>query len=114
MAGSAVPPECVRCKTPVGSELVYNGSVGPLCKVCGGVPTAVQAFRVGDKVNWRHQPSGGWGYRVQVAGVVEELSAKRVRIRAARRIDGSWLLVSKWVDPSKLTHRTKHVEQVDG
>lgn len=73
-----------------------------------------QSLNPGDKVNWHHEPRGGYGYSMNVAAVVVKVGPKRVQVRAARLVNGEWKQVTRWVDKGRLSIRTKLVPEVDG
>lgn len=71
------------------------------------------AFNVGDRVNWRYEPRGGYGFSVPVAAVVVRVGPSRVRVRSARFVAGQWVSVIRSVDPARLSVRSVHVPAVD-
>lgn len=58
---------------------------------------ATAGLTVGDRVNWRQQPRGGYGFTRNVAGVVTALGPTRVQIRVAQRLGGEWVQQLRWV-----------------
>lgn len=64
-----------------------------------------RSMQKGDRVNWAYTPRGGYGFTTKVAGIVEAITAKRVRIMVARKVDGRWVKESRSVMPEKLTPR---------
>jgi hypothetical protein len=73
-----------------------------------------KSLNPGDKVNWHHEPRGGYGYSVSVAAVVVKVGPKRAQVRTARLVNGEWQQVTRWVDEDRLSTRTKIVPEVDG
>lgn len=63
-------------------------------------------FSPGDRVNWSYSPRGGYGYTINVAGVVKKLTAKRATIEVARKVNGIWQKEQRSVSVEKLTPRT--------
>lgn len=70
-------------------------------------------MKPGDKVNWLHEPRGGYGYTMNVAAVVVKIGPKRVQIRAARRVNGVWVQQTRWVSSERLSLRVEVVPEVD-
>lgn len=71
-------------------------------------------LRPGDKVNWLHEPRGGYGYSMNVAAVVVKIGPKRIQVRAAKRVNGEWHQVMRWVEVERLSPRSEAVPEVDG
>lgn len=71
-------------------------------------------FSGGDRVNWHHEPRGGYGYLVSVAAVVVRVGPKRIQVRVAQRVNGEWQQATCWVDKKRLSARTIVVAEVDG
>lgn len=78
-------------------------------------------FQVGDRITWRFTTTRGYGYATAVAGVVEKLNSKTVRIRVAEKVWSweygqrtfCWKIRRKNVQEAKLSHRITHVPEVD-
>lgn len=66
-------------------------------------------MRPDDRVTWRFEPRGGYGYVVPVAGIVRKVTASRVTIEVARKVDGAWVREFKSVKPETLSPRTEAV-----
>jgi len=75
--------------------------------------TSPAPLKVGDRVNWLRS-TGGWGFVTPVAAVVLKIGSKRVKVRVAvAQRGGTWQVTERWVDPSSLKPRVKHVPEVD-
>lgn len=70
-------------------------------------------FQPGDRVNWMMTPPGGYGYTQTIAGIVITVTAKRVRIKVARRQGNEWIKELKWVKTNKLTLRQSVCSHLD-
>ena len=66
-----------------------------------------------DRVTWNHEPRGGYGYVIPVAGIVRKVTDSRVTIEVARKVDGVWVREKKSVKPGKLVSRSSTVEALD-
>lgn len=66
------------------------------------------------KVTWLWTPRGGYGWSVPVAGIVEAVQPKTVRIRVARRVGEQWVLEHKNVRAEHLRPRSNVVAALDG
>lgn len=70
----------------------------------------MSAFKVGDKVQWRFTPPGGYGFTSLCDAVVTRIGKRRIQIRiedhhaSSRRVarDGADIT---WVSPDKLAAR---------
>jgi hypothetical protein len=71
-------------------------------------------MKPGDKVNWRYESRGGYGYTQIVAAVVVKIGPKRIQVRSAQRDGEAWRQVLRWVNPESLSPREKVVPEVDG
>jgi len=69
--------------------------------------------KAGDRVTWRHESRGGYGFTFSVAAVVVRVSRVRATIRVAVCRRGVWELVEKRVRLSSLEPRVHKVAQVD-
>lgn len=59
-------------------------------------------FQPGQRVTWMWTPRGGYGYTTPVRAEVIRATAKRVRIRVWRIVNGKEVPVEKSVDPANL------------
>jgi hypothetical protein len=76
-------------------------------------------YRPGDLVWWHREPRGGYGFQEEVAGVVVRQTAKRVRIKIARRfpfVGGcrEWTKVEVSVTPGRIGAWDRLVEYAPG
>jgi hypothetical protein len=67
----------------------------------------------GDKVNWLYEARGGYGYVSSVAAVVSRVGSKRVEIRIASRSRDQWVVMTRWVQPERLTPRNAPAGDVE-
>jgi hypothetical protein len=66
-----------------------------------------ERFEIGPRVTWLRSQEGGYRFIEPIAGVVREVTAKRVRIEVARRsrAGAPWVRVLRDVCPDKLRPR---------
>ena len=57
-------------------------------------------LRVGTPVVWEYETRRGWGFVMDIPGVVVRFGRERVCIQV-QKVDGAW--VERWVQPGKLT-----------
>lgn len=69
-------------------------------------------MKPGDRVNWRFTPRGGYGFSLQVAGILMKLTSKRATIKVARKVAGEWQQEEKTVSVDKLTPRTTNCPEL--
>lgn len=74
---------------------------------------AAAPYEPGQKVNWQHEPRGGYGYVINVAAVVVKVGRARVQICVARRVSGEWVQTTRWVSNERLSSRAVVVPEVD-
>lgn len=74
---------------------------------------ALKALEVGDRVNWMYCARGGYGYITPVAAVILKIGPKRVQVRVAQRIAGTWHTKTVWVEADSLKPRVSQVPEVD-
>jgi AAA domain len=105
-----------RSERAQGDRLGVLEAIANARKESGG--EMVQGLKVGDAVNWRYEPRGGYGYVTPIAGVVTKIEPQRVQIRVAKRagdvangVGGihtdkdKWVAVERWVKPENLSPR---------
>jgi hypothetical protein len=61
----------------------------------------------GNRVNWRYEARGGYGYSQRVAAIVRKVGPKRITIEVAERdiVSGEWVRKLTSVKPENLSPR---------
>jgi hypothetical protein len=74
------------------------------------------SFEVGERVTWLQERHGGYRFNAShqcridpIAGIVQEITAQRVKIRIAQRVGPAWLPRIVAVKPEKLRPRVNPV-----
>lgn len=70
-------------------------------------------MEIGDRINWRWSPRGGYAYIIPVAGVVLKIGKARLLIRVAQRTAAGWEQKTRWVNSANVSPRDKYVPEVD-
>lgn len=75
-------------------------------------------MKVGDKVNWRYSPRGGYnadhgGHDTIVAGIILKLMPKSAVILVAKKAQDCWIKVTRTVKLERLSPRTSECQQLD-
>ena len=65
------------------------------------------SWEIGNRVNWRYEARGGYGYLQRVAAIVRKVGAKRITIEVAERdvVSGKWVRKLTSVKPENLSPR---------
>jgi hypothetical protein len=67
----------------------------------------------GNKVNCVYEARGGYGYVSSVAAVVSRIGPKRVEIRVASHSRDKWVVMTRCVQPERLTPRIAPADDVE-
>ena len=69
-------------------------------------------FKIGDKVNWEHDPLFRCNYVLAIAAIVVYQTKKKVKIMIARKINEEWVRETRFVEPHKLSIRNQACKEL--
>lgn len=66
-------------------------------------------WSIGDRIDWLHEPRGGYGYIIRVPGVVRKVTSKRVQIEV-QKATGETVMRSVMADRLRDRVRPKAID----